>query len=65
MRSSFPPPPSTPDQQDAVVNLFSTVPEYEVFGSLFDWTFLLASAASAFVFWFAKKVTGSDDLEHD
>ncbi|KAF5310484.1 hypothetical protein D9611_012321 [Ephemerocybe angulata] len=57
MRSSFPPPPSASD----IVNLFSTVPEYEVFGSLFDWTFLLTATASAVVRWGAKKVNGYDD----
>ena len=60
MRSSFPPPPSAPDH-DEIVNLFSTVPEFEVFGSLFDWSFLLTATASAAIRWGMKKVTGFDD----
>ncbi|OBZ74302.1 Golgi pH regulator [Grifola frondosa] len=41
LRTSFPPPPSRPDTNpDAgIVNLFSTLPEYQLFGSLFDGSF--------------------------
>ncbi|KIK02881.1 hypothetical protein K443DRAFT_96034 [Laccaria amethystina LaAM-08-1] len=61
MRSSFPPPPTKPDADLAVKNLFSTIPEYEVFGSLFDWSFLASFVASAFVRWGAERVNGDDD----
>lgn len=58
MRSSFPPPPASSGDlpSDPVVNLFSTIPEYELFGSLFDWAFLLTAAASAFLRWGAEKM---------
>ncbi|KAF5329522.1 hypothetical protein D9619_009069 [Psilocybe cf. subviscida] len=65
MRSSFPPPPPSPgDLDDAAKNLFSTIPAYEVFGSLFDWSFLLAAGASLVVRWGAERVNGSGDMDY-
>jgi hypothetical protein len=68
MRSSFPPPPPSPDDigadPDAAKNLFSTIPAYEVFGSLFDWSFLLAAGASLVVRWGAERVNGSGDVDY-
>ncbi|PPQ71403.1 hypothetical protein CVT26_011118 [Gymnopilus dilepis] len=58
MRSSFPPPTSDIDQ-----NLFATIPAYEVFGSLFDWSFLLAAGASIFVRWGHERVNGAGNLD--
>ena len=72
LRTSFPPPPSSPAHQTpdpdsgmnpgagtdtSVVNLFSTLPEYQFFGALFDGAFLLAAGASAAVRWFGDRVT--------
>ncbi|KJA24873.1 hypothetical protein HYPSUDRAFT_135640, partial [Hypholoma sublateritium FD-334 SS-4] len=64
MRSSFPPPPP-PGAGDGVAdtNLFSTIPAYEVFGSLFDWTFLIAAALSVFVRWGAERVNGTGNFD--
>jgi Kef-type K+ transport system membrane component KefB len=61
MRSSFPPPLPSGDDGNAEKNLFSTIPAYEVFGSLFDWSFLMAAGVSAFVRWGASRVNGSGD----
>ncbi|KAF8346552.1 G protein-coupled receptor 89 [Amanita rubescens] len=61
MRSSFPPPPKPPGDED-VVNLFSTIPPYEVFGSLFDWSFLIVAITSAAVRWGAQKMNNVGDL---
>lgn len=61
MRSSFPPPPKSPSDEDAI-NLFSTIPPYEVFGSLFDWSFLIVATASAVVRWGAQKMNNVGDL---
>jgi len=63
MRSSFPPPPpSTGEGTDPAsstnTNLFSTIPAYEVFGSLFDWSFLIAAGASLVIRWGAARVNG-------
>ncbi|KAJ7123701.1 Abscisic acid G-protein coupled receptor-domain-containing protein [Mycena epipterygia] len=61
LRASFPPPPavpSSPTGDDAPVNLFSTIPEFQVFGSLFDWTFLISSTGSFITRWAANKVNG-------
>jgi len=54
MRSSFPP-SSSPEEETE--NLFSTIPAYEVFGSMFDWSFLLAACVSALVRWTMEKLT--------
>ncbi|KAJ6578695.1 G protein-coupled receptor 89 [Mycena vulgaris] len=56
LRASFPPPPSS--DEGAPVNLFSTIPEFQVFGSLFDWTFLISASGSLVVRWAANKVNG-------
>jgi hypothetical protein len=63
LRTSFPPP--SPNVSDSKVeaeapttNLFSTVPAFEVFGSLFDWSFLLAAGGTAFVRWSRERVNG-------
>ncbi|TFK19653.1 hypothetical protein FA15DRAFT_674243 [Coprinopsis marcescibilis] len=62
MRSSFPPPPEPTDgSQENAVNLFSTIPEYELFGSLFDWTFLLAAFMYALLRWAAEKMNAIGD----
>ena len=60
LRTSFPPPPTRPDTEpDAgIVNLFSTLPEFQFFGALFDGTFLLATGASVAVRWFGDRMTG-------
>ncbi|KIL64585.1 hypothetical protein M378DRAFT_186676 [Amanita muscaria Koide BX008] len=61
MRSSFPPPPKSPNDNAEVVNLFSTIPPYEVFGSLFDWSFLIAAISSTVVRWGAQKVNNASE----
>jgi len=60
MRSSFPPPPPSPEEgaDTPTTNLFTTLPAFEVFGSLFDWSFLIAAGASLFVRWGAARVNG-------
>ncbi|KAG6915479.1 hypothetical protein DXG01_011310 [Tephrocybe rancida] len=55
LRNSFPPPP------DADINLFSTIPQFEVFGAVFDWSVLVAAAASGFLRWGNEKVNGLKD----
>ncbi|KAJ3516331.1 hypothetical protein NLJ89_g1183 [Agrocybe chaxingu] len=61
MRSSFPPPPEGGGEAEAGANLFSTIPTYEVFGSLFDWSFLAAAGVSVVVRWGAERVNGVGD----
>ncbi|KAI0944771.1 hypothetical protein AcW1_002401 [Taiwanofungus camphoratus] len=60
LRTSFPPPPTRPDMDVdvGIVNLFSTLPEYQLFGSLFDGSFLLAAGLSVAVRWFGDKING-------
>ncbi|OJT11296.1 Golgi pH regulator [Trametes pubescens] len=60
LRTAFPPPPAHPDLDPdvGIVNLFSTLPEWQFFGSLFDGAFLLAAAVSAAVRWLGDRVTG-------
>ncbi|KAJ7271199.1 G protein-coupled receptor 89 [Mycena rebaudengoi] len=57
LRTSFPPTLTAPSD-DASVNLFTTIPEFAVFGSLFDFLFLISATASIFVRWAADKVNG-------
>ncbi|KAI0331388.1 hypothetical protein GY45DRAFT_1322435 [Cubamyces sp. BRFM 1775] len=60
LRTSFPPPPARPDvdADEGIVNLFSTLPEYQFFGPLFDGSFLLAAAATGVVRWLGDRVLG-------
>ncbi|KAH9886708.1 Abscisic acid G-protein coupled receptor-domain-containing protein [Cubamyces lactineus] len=60
LRTSFPPPPARPDVEtdEGTVNLFSTLPEYQFFGPLFDGSFLLAAAATGVVRWLGDRVLG-------
>ncbi|KAF7970449.1 hypothetical protein HWV62_23939, partial [Athelia sp. TMB] len=58
LRTSFPPPPTRPDLDPAEANLFSTIPEYELFGSLFDGSFLIAAGFSAVARWTGERVNG-------
>ncbi|OCH88954.1 hypothetical protein OBBRIDRAFT_813398 [Obba rivulosa] len=58
LRTSFPSPPSRPDTEVKDVNLFSTLPEYELFGFLFDGSFLLTAGASAAMRWFGDRIGG-------
>ncbi|RPD73723.1 hypothetical protein L226DRAFT_96127 [Lentinus tigrinus ALCF2SS1-7] len=59
LRTSFPPPPPHPATEPdvGIVNLFSTLPGYRFFGSLFDGVFLLAAGVSAVVRWFGERHT--------
>ncbi|EKM52448.1 uncharacterized protein PHACADRAFT_164382 [Phanerochaete carnosa HHB-10118-sp] len=58
LRTSFPPPPSHPDTEAdvGVVNLFSTLPEHQVFGALFDSSLLIMAGVSAVVRWFSHRI---------
>ncbi|KAI0341159.1 hypothetical protein BDW22DRAFT_1446209 [Trametopsis cervina] len=58
LRTSFPPPLSRTDAVADVVeiNLFSTLPEYQVFGAVFDGSFLMSAGVSALVRWFNQKI---------
>ncbi|KAJ3997090.1 G protein-coupled receptor 89 [Lentinula boryana] len=67
LRTSFPPPEGStsstselsPEFDVATTgmnNLFTTVPQFEVFGSLFDGAFLLAATLSIVVRWMGKKI---------
>ncbi|KAF7369745.1 G protein-coupled receptor 89 [Mycena venus] len=54
--------PSPPDPNmsttTTTVNLLSTIPDFQVFGRLFDWSFLLSASGSLVVRWAAGKVNG-------
>ncbi|KAL0575276.1 hypothetical protein V5O48_006693 [Marasmius crinis-equi] len=59
LRSAFPQSQSEEGEDDT--NLFSTIPEFQVFGKLFDGSFLLTAACSAGFRWFRERVTGDGD----
>ncbi|EPS96199.1 hypothetical protein FOMPIDRAFT_161929 [Fomitopsis schrenkii] len=61
LRTSFPPPPPRPDAK--LANLFSTLPEYQLFGSLFDGSFLLAAGAGAVVRWFGDRMRNAGQAD--
>lgn len=61
LRTSFPPPPTRPELDSSEINLFSTMPEYELFGSLFDGSFLIAAGLSALGRWAGETVNGLRD----
>ncbi|KDQ23952.1 hypothetical protein PLEOSDRAFT_1114178 [Pleurotus ostreatus PC15] len=56
LRSTFPPPPTDSKTSEEAQNLFSLIPKYEVFGSLFDWSFVVAAGATLVVRWGAEKM---------
>ncbi|KAF9073990.1 G protein-coupled receptor 89 [Rhodocollybia butyracea] len=56
LRNSFPPPEVPSSESGETTNLFSTVPVFEVFGSLFDGAFLFAAATSIVVRWMGGKI---------
>jgi len=49
LRTSFPPEPTTDNSAEA--GLFATLPAYETFGSVFDWSFLASTAVAAAIEW--------------
>ncbi|GJE89102.1 abscisic acid G-protein coupled receptor-domain-containing protein [Phanerochaete sordida] len=61
LRTSFPPPPARPDAPPA--NLFATLPEYHVFGALFDSALLVTAGASAVVAWFSHRINSVGVIE--
>ena len=61
LRTSFPPPPPGPDPVPS--NLFSTLPEYQLFGSLFDGSFLFAAGTGAVVRWFGDKMRNAGQAD--
>ncbi|KAF8315014.1 hypothetical protein DL93DRAFT_2167049 [Clavulina sp. PMI_390] len=50
LRTSFPS-PAYPGANGQVVSLFSTLPQFEVFGPLFDTSFVISALVSGFVRW--------------
>ncbi|KIJ25365.1 hypothetical protein M422DRAFT_216812 [Sphaerobolus stellatus SS14] len=54
MRTSFPSSNTNIEQ----INLFETLPQYHVFGPLWDGAFLASVAVTGFVRWFDEKVNG-------
>ncbi|KAJ7060724.1 G protein-coupled receptor 89 [Mycena amicta] len=69
LRASFPPPSTpTPDAGDpdtdaeaATTNLFSTIPPFAIFGSLFDGAFLFAAGGAIVGRWVGSKVGASHE----
>ncbi|KAG2078386.1 hypothetical protein BDR04DRAFT_1086651 [Suillus decipiens] len=70
LRTTFPPTvsPVIGDSQDPQgrsddsMNLFATLPEYSLFGGLFDWSFLIGAVGCAFARW-ARSSYERDDLD--
>ncbi|KIK98272.1 hypothetical protein PAXRUDRAFT_824019 [Paxillus rubicundulus Ve08.2h10] len=63
LRTMFPPSHSLPSgtgESSDDINLFSTLPQYSLFGELFDWSFLLGATGCALARW-AGRLFGGDD----
>jgi hypothetical protein len=54
LRTSFPPPPPVVGSED--YNLFSTLPEFQLTGSLFDWSYVLSALVGAAVWWVDERI---------
>ncbi|KAF9239455.1 Abscisic acid G-protein coupled receptor-domain-containing protein, partial [Melanogaster broomeanus] len=62
LRTMFPPSHSAPSGADGPdVNLFSTLPQYSLFGGLFDWSFLLGATGCALTRWAGGLLGGNDE----
>lgn len=63
----FPPTRSSPSGMDGGndgdINLFSSLPQYSLFGGLFDWTFLFGAIGCAIARWTGRLFNG-DDLDY-
>lgn len=56
LRNSFPPASENEGgSEGSVAVLFSSLPSYEVFNSLFDWAFVLSATSTAGGRWIGKK----------
>ncbi|KAG2131647.1 Abscisic acid G-protein coupled receptor-domain-containing protein [Suillus clintonianus] len=62
LRTTFPPAASGDSQgaSDDSMNLFATLPEYSLFGGLFDWSFLIGAAGCALARWARSSFEGDD-----
>ncbi|KAG9311113.1 Abscisic acid G-protein coupled receptor-domain-containing protein [Chiua virens] len=62
LRTMFPPSPSSFEGgNDGDVNLFSSLPQYSLFGGLFDWTFLFGAVGCILARWAGRLFNGDDD----
>ncbi|CCM00850.1 uncharacterized protein FIBRA_02893 [Fibroporia radiculosa] len=55
LRTSFPP-PARPDAEADEANLFATLPQYQLFGALFDGTLLIVAVGSIAARWFGDRL---------
>lgn len=46
---------------DDDVNLFSSLPQYSLFGGLFDWSFLFGATVCALARWTGRLFSGDDE----
>ncbi|ESK89497.1 g protein-coupled receptor 89 [Moniliophthora roreri MCA 2997] len=58
LRASFPPPAGDAKEN---ANLFSTIPEFQVFGTLFDGAFLSSAVVSGLFRWFRERIQGGEN----
>ncbi|KIJ18097.1 hypothetical protein PAXINDRAFT_110556 [Paxillus involutus ATCC 200175] len=64
LRTMFPPSHSSLSETDGSsddINLFSTLPQYSLFGGLFDWSFLLGATGCALARWAGGLFAGGDE----
>lgn len=65
LRTMFPPSHSSSSNveggYDGDVNLFSSLPQYSLFGGLFDWSFLFGATGCALARWAGGLWSGDED----
>ncbi|KAH0833936.1 hypothetical protein J3R83DRAFT_11124 [Lanmaoa asiatica] len=65
LRTMFPPSHSSPSSMDGGsdvdFNLFSSLPQYSLFGGLFDWSFLFGATGCALARWAGGLFSGDDE----
>ncbi|KAN0080123.1 Abscisic acid G-protein coupled receptor domain containing protein [Tylopilus felleus] len=63
LRTMFPPTLSSSMDggNDGEVNLFSSLPQYSLFGALFDWSFLFGATGCALTSWVGGLFSGDDE----
>jgi len=59
----FPPSFNPGAPEDAIeANILSTLPEYSLFGGLFDWSFLLGATGCVFARWVGRYFEDEADI---
>ncbi|KLO17781.1 hypothetical protein SCHPADRAFT_820833 [Schizopora paradoxa] len=59
LRTAFPPKPNASNEDQIQTNVLTLLPPYEMFGSAFDWPYLLSLSATGAYIWFDRKLNNT------